>query len=227
MAEHTLAGKRVVRIDSLDKATGQARYTADLTLPRMLYGKVLRSPHAHAKILHVDTSKAEKLRGVVAVVTGKDTAGERWGVFRYTRDQQLFPADKVRYVGEDVAAVAAEDEETAMEALASRKQIVQSSGESSRSRRIPASTALPLAKRLAAAAWLPKKMPRRLAGMILPIMLCQAVAAKPPPRPCQVNRPKVSHSATSRLNTGVNQATAASPRKGRRSWIVIRITVGL
>ncbi len=117
MPEHTLVGQRVVRIDSLHKATGQARYTADLTLPRMLYAKVLRSPHAHARILNIDTSRAERLPGVKAVVTGSDTAGEKWGVFRYTRDQQLLTVDKVRYIGEDVAAVAAEDEDTAMEAL--------------------------------------------------------------------------------------------------------------
>jgi 4-hydroxybenzoyl-CoA reductase alpha subunit len=117
MAEHELVGHSVVRIDSLAKATGQARYTADLTLPRMLHAKVLRSPHAHARILNIDTSKAEKLRGVAAVVTGKDAAGVKWGVFRYTRDHELLPAEKVRYIGEDVAAVAAVDEETAMEAL--------------------------------------------------------------------------------------------------------------
>ena len=117
MPEHTLVGQRVVRIDSQAKATGEARYTADLTLPRMLYSKVLRSPHAHARILHIDTSKAEKLKGVKVVVTGKDAAGVKWGVFRYTRDQELLTADKVRYIGEDVAAVAAEDEETALEAL--------------------------------------------------------------------------------------------------------------
>jgi len=117
MAEHTLVGHRVPRIDSLDKATGQARYTADLTLPRMLYGKVLRSPYAHARILNIDASRAERLRGVKAVVTGRDTAGVRWGVFPYTRDQQLLTGDKVRYIGEDVAAVAAEDEEIAVEAL--------------------------------------------------------------------------------------------------------------
>lgn len=117
MAQHSLVGHRVARIDSLDKATGQARYTADLTLPRMLHGKVLRSPHAHARILNIDTSKAERLRGVKVIVTGRDAAGVRWGVFRYTRDQQLLTGDKVRYIGEDVAAVAAEDEETAMEAL--------------------------------------------------------------------------------------------------------------
>ncbi len=117
MVEHELVGQSVVRIDSLAKATGRALYTADLTLPRMLHAKVLRSPHAHARILNIDTSKAEKLRGVEAVVTGKDAAGVKWGVFRYTRDHALLAADKVRYIGEDVAAVAAVDEETAMEAL--------------------------------------------------------------------------------------------------------------
>lgn len=117
MAEHSLVGQRVVRIDSLAKATGQARYTADLTLPRMLYGKALRSPHAHARILNIDTSKAERLRGVEAIVTGADAAGVKWGVFRYTRDHELLPAKSVRYIGEDVAAVAAVDEETALEAL--------------------------------------------------------------------------------------------------------------
>jgi 4-hydroxybenzoyl-CoA reductase alpha subunit len=117
MVEHELVGQSVVRIDSLAKATGRALYTADLTLPRMLHAKVLRSPHAHARILNIDTSKAEKLRGVEAVVTGKDAAGVKWGVFRYTRDHALLTADKVRYIGEDVAAVAAVDEETAMEAL--------------------------------------------------------------------------------------------------------------
>jgi 4-hydroxybenzoyl-CoA reductase alpha subunit len=117
MAEHTLIGQRVVRIDSRAKATGEAKYTADLILPRMLHGKVLRSPHAHARILHIDTSRAEKLPGVRAVITGKDAAGVKWGVFRYTRDHELLPQDKVRYIGEDVAAVAADEEETALEAL--------------------------------------------------------------------------------------------------------------
>ncbi|HEM61662.1 MAG TPA: aldehyde oxidase, partial [Chloroflexi bacterium] len=117
MEEHTLVGQRVVRIDSQSKATGEAKYTADLVLPRMLFGKALMSPHAHARIQHIDTSKAEKLKGVRAVVTGKDAAGVKWGVFSYTRDHGLLPQDKVRYIGEDVAAVAAEDEETALEAL--------------------------------------------------------------------------------------------------------------
>ena len=117
MGDHSVVGKRMPRIDSVAKATGDARYTADMTLPRMLHGKVLRSPHAHARILHIDASKAEQLSGVRAVVTGQDIAGIKWGVFRYTRDQTLLAVDKVRYVGEDVAAVAAVDEDTALEAL--------------------------------------------------------------------------------------------------------------
>jgi len=117
MGDHSVVGKRMPRIDSVAKATGDARYTADMTLPRMLHSKVLRSPHAHARILHIDASKAEQLSGVRAVVTGQDIAGIKWGVFRYTRDQTLLAVDKVRYVGEDVAAVAAVDEDTALEAL--------------------------------------------------------------------------------------------------------------
>lgn len=114
---YSLIGKSAPRVDSHAKATGEATFTADLDLPRMLVGKVLRSPYPHARIVSIDTSRAEKLKGVHAVVTGKDTAGEKWGVFRYTRDQQLLCVDKVRYVGDEIAAVAATDEDTAMEAL--------------------------------------------------------------------------------------------------------------
>jgi 4-hydroxybenzoyl-CoA reductase subunit alpha len=83
----------------------------------MLCGKVLRSPHPHARIIAIDTSLAEKLPGVKAVVTTRDTCGDKWGVFRYTQDQQFLPTSKVRYVGEEVAAVAAIDEDTANAAL--------------------------------------------------------------------------------------------------------------
>ena len=113
----SIIGKSAGRVDTAAKATGEALFSADLTLPRMLVGKVLRSPHAHARILHVDTSRAERLPGVRAVVTGADSTGEKWGVFRYTQDQAFLPADKVRFIGEEVAAVAAIDEETALEAL--------------------------------------------------------------------------------------------------------------
>jgi 4-hydroxybenzoyl-CoA reductase alpha subunit len=113
----TYVGKSIPRIDARSKVMGEAVFTADLKLPRMLVGKVLRSPFPHARIVHIETSKAAALKGVRAVVTGKDTAGEKWGVFRYTRDQQLLCVDKVRYVGDEVAAVAAVDEDIASEAL--------------------------------------------------------------------------------------------------------------
>ncbi len=117
MADYSLVGKPMQRVDAVAKATGQALFTADLTLPRMLYGKVLRSPHAHARIVRIDTSRAAKLAGVKAVVTGQDSSDEKWGVFRYTQDQRFLPVDKVRYIGEEVAAVAAIDDDTAAEAL--------------------------------------------------------------------------------------------------------------
>ncbi len=115
--EYSYIGRSLPRVDARSKVTGEAAFTADISLPRMLVGKILRSPLPHAKILNVDVSRAKKLRGVHAVITGADTAGEKWGVFRYTRDQQLLCVDKVRYVGDEVAAVAAIDEETALEAL--------------------------------------------------------------------------------------------------------------
>ncbi|MCG6878021.1 MAG: xanthine dehydrogenase family protein molybdopterin-binding subunit [Deltaproteobacteria bacterium] len=117
MPDYTLIGKRMPRVDSRAKVTGKARYTADLKLPGMLVGKIKRSPHAHARILNIDTSKAEALPGVKAVVTGKDTEGVKWGVFAYTQDQQFIQTEKVRYIGDEVAGVAAIDEETALKAL--------------------------------------------------------------------------------------------------------------
>ena len=114
---YSLIGKKGPRIDSFSKVTGKVRFSGDLKFPRMLVGKIKRSPLPHARILNIDTSKAEKMPGVKAVVTGKDTAGVKWGVFRYTQDMELLPRDKVRYFGEEIAAVAAVDEETALEAL--------------------------------------------------------------------------------------------------------------
>jgi len=72
--DHNIVGTKVARTDSLAKALGSAKYAGDMVLPRMLYGKILRSPHAHARIVSIDASKAERLPGVKAVVTGKDTA---------------------------------------------------------------------------------------------------------------------------------------------------------
>ena len=117
MEKYAYIGKDMKRIDTSQKATGGVLFTADLSFPHMLVGKILRSPYPHARILDIDTSKAEMLSGVKAVVTAKDTCGDKWGVFRYTQDQQFLPTEKVRYVGEEVAAVAAVDEDTALEAL--------------------------------------------------------------------------------------------------------------
>ncbi len=117
MAGYKVVGKRVPRTDSVPKATGAARFTADISLPRMLYGKILRSPHPHARILSIDTSRAERLPGVRAVVTAADTMKRKYGLFANTRDQHFLAAEKVRYVGDEVAAVAAVDEDIAEEAL--------------------------------------------------------------------------------------------------------------
>src|SRR3990172_3971004 len=79
--EYAVIGKPTPRIDAAVKVTGRASYAADLILPGMLWGKVLHSPHPHARILHIDTSRAERLPGVRAVVTGKDAVGGgQWGL---------------------------------------------------------------------------------------------------------------------------------------------------
>jgi len=116
--EYSVIGKRVPRIDSVEKATGAAQYLADLKIPGMLYGKILRSSYPHAKILAVDTSKAERLPGVRAVVTGRDTSGIRLCfVLPHMANKPPLAEDKVRFVGDEIAAVAADDEHVAEEAL--------------------------------------------------------------------------------------------------------------
>ncbi len=115
--EYAVIGKRVPGIHGTAKATGTARFSGDIVLPRMLYGKILRSPYSHARILSIDTSRAERLPGVKAVITGKDTAKVKYGVFPQTRDELALALDVVRYIGDEVAAVAAVDEDTAQEAL--------------------------------------------------------------------------------------------------------------
>ena len=110
----------VHNVDGWAKITGRATYTFDVKLPGMLYGKILRSPHPHAKIKGIDASKALELDGVRAVVTGKDTLGVKQGIWRRYKDlcdEQILPVDKVRYIGEPVAAVAAITEEIAEKAL--------------------------------------------------------------------------------------------------------------
>ncbi|HEX6748338.1 MAG TPA: xanthine dehydrogenase family protein molybdopterin-binding subunit [Longimicrobium sp.] len=115
-AELTVIGRRMRKTDGLAKSTGRARYTDDITLPGMLHGKILRSPHPHAKILSIDTSAAEALPGVFAVVTGAEMPTP-YGIIVWTPDEQALATEKVRYIGDAVAAVAAVDEETANRAL--------------------------------------------------------------------------------------------------------------
>ena len=107
-------GRNVPRVDGVDKVTGRARYTGDIVLPGMLEGRILRSPLPHARIRAIDTSRAEALGGVRAVVTAKDLSG----IDPFYNGRPVVAMDKVRYVGEPVAAVAAEDEHTAEAALA-------------------------------------------------------------------------------------------------------------
>jgi CO/xanthine dehydrogenase Mo-binding subunit len=109
-------GKPIPRVDARLKVTGKAQYAADIELPDMLWCQVKRSPYAHARILKIDTSQAEKLPGVKAVITGKAFNGFKWGWSRETRDEQPLAVEKVRYLYEGVAAVAAVDEDTAEEA---------------------------------------------------------------------------------------------------------------
>jgi len=112
-----VVGKPVPRKDALEKVTGSAKYAGDLFLPGMLYGKVLRSPVPHAKILAIHTEEAERLPGVKAVITAKDVPDVPYGVSPARYDETIFAIDRVRYVGDKIAAVAAVDEETAEKAL--------------------------------------------------------------------------------------------------------------
>ncbi len=114
---HQVLGARHRKVDGHLKATGAAKYADDFQLPRMLHGKILRSPHAHARIVRIDTSKAAALPGVLVVLTG-DALPRTYGVIPWTEDETALAIDRVRFVGEEVAAVAALDEETAIAALA-------------------------------------------------------------------------------------------------------------
>ncbi|MDP2645602.1 MAG: xanthine dehydrogenase family protein molybdopterin-binding subunit [Desulfobacterales bacterium] len=111
MSKFTTIGKRVQRFDSFAKVTGEASYTADLRWPGMLRGVILRSPHPHARIIGIDCRKARSLPGVKAVVTAADTPRRKYG--GYIADEYLLAVDRVRFFGEEIAAVAAVDRETA------------------------------------------------------------------------------------------------------------------
>lgn len=120
MNELKLVGKSLPRRDAPDKTTGKAEYTADIDLPGMLVCGIKRSPHPHARILRIDTTEAEKLPGVKAVITGRDTQGIKHGFVetpRYPADQNILANGVVRHVGEEIAAVAAIDHKTLKQAL--------------------------------------------------------------------------------------------------------------
>ena len=116
MADFSIVGKRLPMVDAPDKVTGRALYTDDLALPGMLVGKILHSPHAHARLRSIDTARAERLPGVVAVVTGREFPN-KYGILPIGHDETAFAVDKVRYIGDNVAGVAAETEEIARQAL--------------------------------------------------------------------------------------------------------------
>ncbi|HZA21474.1 MAG TPA: molybdopterin cofactor-binding domain-containing protein, partial [Dehalococcoidia bacterium] len=124
--EYNVIGKRPIRHDGLDKVTGKALYGADIHLPGLIHGKVLRSPHAHARIRSIDTSKAEAHPGVLAVATSKDLApvpdrlaevGEDAVLSLKYLSNNVLAGDKALYKGHAVAAVAAENPHDAEEAL--------------------------------------------------------------------------------------------------------------
>ena len=120
MGDLDYVGKRIQRKDGPDKVTGKAIYSVDIQLRGKLVGRILRSPHAHARILNIDTRQALQVPGVKAVITGKDTLGIKHGFVetpRYPADQYPLAMDKVRFIGEEVAAVAATDLYAADKAL--------------------------------------------------------------------------------------------------------------
>ena len=117
LREFQVIGKPTPKKDAPLKAAGRAEFADDISMPGMLHGKLLRSPHPHARIVRIDISRAQDLPGVRAVVTGKDFPGVKYGNLPQTRDYLPLAIDTVRYIGEEVAAVAAIDEDTAEEAL--------------------------------------------------------------------------------------------------------------
>ena len=112
-----VVGAPLPRIDGYAKVTGAAIFADDIALPRMLFGKLLRSPHAHARIISINYDRALRIPGVVAIAVGGDLP-VRYGILPSAQDETVFAIDKVRYVGEPVAGIVAEDELTAQRAAA-------------------------------------------------------------------------------------------------------------
>ena len=106
MAANFTVGQAVPHVEGCAKVTGEARYSADIILPGMLWGKCLRSPFPHARIVSIDTSQARQLRGIHAVLTGADLPDILLG--RFLLDCPVLARGRVRFIGEKVVAVAAE-----------------------------------------------------------------------------------------------------------------------
>ncbi len=109
----SVIGHRLPKVDAWAKVTGETRFADDLTLPRMAYAKILRAQHPHALIRRIDTTRAAARPGVYAVITGRDFLPVRFGILPVSQDEEPLCVEKVRFVGDPVAAVAAVDEETA------------------------------------------------------------------------------------------------------------------
>ncbi|MEN6615211.1 MAG: 4-hydroxybenzoyl-CoA reductase, partial [Syntrophorhabdus sp.] len=105
MKKYNVINTRIPRVDARAKATGEARYAADLSMPNMLFAALLQSPVAHGRILNIDTSAAQKLPGVKDIVTAKEAPPIKYGVSPARYDETIFCSDKVRYVGDEIAAV--------------------------------------------------------------------------------------------------------------------------
>ena len=116
MTDFSIIGKPIAMVDAAGKTTGAGKYTDDLSVPGMLVGRILHSPFPHARIKRIDTSRAAVLEGVIAIVTGKD-APNPYGILPVGHDEHALALDKVRYVGDNVACVAAIDEATADKAI--------------------------------------------------------------------------------------------------------------
>src|SRR5438552_15004477 len=109
-------GKPNRKVDAVAKVTGATKFADDVVLPRMLYAKLLRSPHPHANIISIDTAKAARAPGVKAVLTGKDLPIP-FGILPVSQDEHALAPERLRFVGDPVAAVAATSEEEATAAL--------------------------------------------------------------------------------------------------------------
>jgi CO/xanthine dehydrogenase Mo-binding subunit len=114
---YSVAGTSAHRVDGVEKVTGKAVYASDIQLPGMAYARILRSPVAHANLAKVDASKAKELPGVIATLTREDIQAFNYKYGATYKDQSIVAVDKVRYVGDPVAAVLADDPATAEEAL--------------------------------------------------------------------------------------------------------------